>query len=280
MTSTERSHRRKPRRGRTGTLPAIHTGRFPPPGPPGPRSGGSSATRADGRRFSVTRATAYGFSLPDGRFRYRACRVARTRRDPRADHCGIRWDNGPAQAVPRRRRDRRHARYRRGSLGAQQAQQARQTSVQRPRGHHRPRSRAGRQHGAARLRLRGSRAQRAAARPARRRRRAPPGHAEGRLAAGGRQAAGPVVRRAAPLPTAEPVPVAGRAPEDAGLRPQRGRRPPRLEPALPAPGAYDFTGVRDLDLFLRTAAECGLYVVLHPGPHIGADVDAGACPAG
>lgn len=32
----------------------------------------------------------------------------------------------------------------------------------------------------------------------------------------------------------------------------------------PAPGAYDFTGVRDLDLFLRTAAECGLYVVLHP----------------
>ncbi|MGW7338736.1 beta-galactosidase [Streptomyces sp. NPDC054808] len=46
----------------------------------------------------------------------------------------------------------------------------------------------------------------------------------------------------------------------------------------PAPGAYDFTGVRDLDLFLRTAAECGLYVVLHPGPYIGADVDAGGLP--
>ncbi|MBZ6091220.1 beta-galactosidase [Streptomyces olivaceus] len=46
----------------------------------------------------------------------------------------------------------------------------------------------------------------------------------------------------------------------------------------PAPGAYDFTGVRDLGLFLRTAAECGLYVVLHPGPYIGADVDAGGLP--
>ncbi|MFD5449256.1 beta-galactosidase [Streptomyces sp. NPDC127100] len=46
----------------------------------------------------------------------------------------------------------------------------------------------------------------------------------------------------------------------------------------PAPGHYDFTGVRDLDLFLRTAAETGLYVVLRPGPHIGADVDAGGLP--
>ncbi|WP_217140467.1 beta-galactosidase [Streptomyces sp. AC627_RSS907] len=46
----------------------------------------------------------------------------------------------------------------------------------------------------------------------------------------------------------------------------------------PAPGRYDFTGVRDLDLFLRTAAEAGLYVVLHPGPYIGADVDAGGLP--
>ncbi|WP_399884643.1 beta-galactosidase [Streptomyces sp. BBFR51] len=46
----------------------------------------------------------------------------------------------------------------------------------------------------------------------------------------------------------------------------------------PAPGSYDFTGVRDLDLFLRTAAECSLYVVLDPGPRIGADVDAGGLP--
>jgi beta-galactosidase GanA len=46
----------------------------------------------------------------------------------------------------------------------------------------------------------------------------------------------------------------------------------------PAPGRYDFTGVRDLDLFLRTAAETGLYVVLRPGPYINAEVDAGGFP--
>lgn len=46
----------------------------------------------------------------------------------------------------------------------------------------------------------------------------------------------------------------------------------------PAPGHYDFNGVRDLDLFLRTAAETGLYVILRPGPYIGADVDAGGFP--
>lgn len=46
----------------------------------------------------------------------------------------------------------------------------------------------------------------------------------------------------------------------------------------PAPGAYDFTGVRDLDLFLRTAAEAGLYVILRPGPYINAEVDAGGFP--
>ncbi|MEV7787353.1 beta-galactosidase [Streptomyces sp. NPDC088106] len=46
----------------------------------------------------------------------------------------------------------------------------------------------------------------------------------------------------------------------------------------PAPGKYDFTGVRDLNLFLNTAAEERLYVVLRPGPYIGADVDAGGLP--
>ncbi|GGN56550.1 beta-galactosidase [Streptomyces albiflavescens] len=46
----------------------------------------------------------------------------------------------------------------------------------------------------------------------------------------------------------------------------------------PAPGKYDFTGVRDLDLFLRTAAETGLYVILRPGPYINAEVDAGGFP--
>ncbi|MCX4991149.1 beta-galactosidase [Streptomyces sp. NBC_00568] len=46
----------------------------------------------------------------------------------------------------------------------------------------------------------------------------------------------------------------------------------------PAPGQFDFTGVRDLDLFLRTAAETGLYVILRPGPYINAEVDAGGFP--
>ncbi|MEU6222958.1 beta-galactosidase [Streptomyces sp. NPDC047042] len=46
----------------------------------------------------------------------------------------------------------------------------------------------------------------------------------------------------------------------------------------PAPGQYDFTGVRDLDLFLRQAAETGLYVILRPGPYINAEVDAGGFP--
>ncbi|MER8010946.1 beta-galactosidase [Streptomyces sp. NPDC094149] len=46
----------------------------------------------------------------------------------------------------------------------------------------------------------------------------------------------------------------------------------------PAPGSYDFTGVRDLDLFLRTAAESGLYVILRPGPYINAEIDGGGFP--
>ncbi|MEG3626537.1 beta-galactosidase [Streptomyces poriticola] len=45
------------------------------------------------------------------------------------------------------------------------------------------------------------------------------------------------------------------------------------------PGRHDFTGVRDLDLFLRTAAEERLYVVLRPGPWLGADLDTGGLPA-
>lgn len=46
----------------------------------------------------------------------------------------------------------------------------------------------------------------------------------------------------------------------------------------PAPGRYDFTGVRDLNLFLNMAAEERLYVVLRPGPYLGAGVDAGGLP--
>lgn len=43
----------------------------------------------------------------------------------------------------------------------------------------------------------------------------------------------------------------------------------------PAPGQYDFSGVRDLDLFLRMATETGLYVVLRPGPYLGAGAGRG-----
>ncbi|MFI8202348.1 beta-galactosidase [Streptomyces sp. NPDC085937] len=46
----------------------------------------------------------------------------------------------------------------------------------------------------------------------------------------------------------------------------------------PAPGVHDFTGVRDLNRFLSTAAEERLYVVLRPGPYLGADLDAGGLP--
>ncbi|MCF3131308.1 beta-galactosidase [Streptomyces olivochromogenes] len=45
-----------------------------------------------------------------------------------------------------------------------------------------------------------------------------------------------------------------------------------------APGHYDFSGIRDLDLFLRMAAETGLYVILRPGPYINAEIDGGGFP--
>lgn len=46
----------------------------------------------------------------------------------------------------------------------------------------------------------------------------------------------------------------------------------------PAPGTYDFTGVRDLNRLLDMAAEERLYVILRPGPHLGPEVDAGGLP--
>ncbi|MFI6987815.1 beta-galactosidase [Nonomuraea wenchangensis] len=47
----------------------------------------------------------------------------------------------------------------------------------------------------------------------------------------------------------------------------------------PRQGVYDFTGVRDLDLLLRTAAETGLYVIARPGPYINAETSGGGLPA-
>ena len=46
----------------------------------------------------------------------------------------------------------------------------------------------------------------------------------------------------------------------------------------PAPGDYDFSGVRDMDLVLRMAADTGLYVLARPGPYINGELNAGGFP--
>jgi beta-galactosidase GanA len=46
----------------------------------------------------------------------------------------------------------------------------------------------------------------------------------------------------------------------------------------PAPGVYDFTGVRDMDRLLDLAAEAGLYVIARPGPYINAETTGGGFP--
>jgi beta-galactosidase GanA len=47
----------------------------------------------------------------------------------------------------------------------------------------------------------------------------------------------------------------------------------------PAPGVYDFTGVRDMDRLLTIADQVGLYVIARPGPYINAEADGGGFPA-
>lgn len=46
----------------------------------------------------------------------------------------------------------------------------------------------------------------------------------------------------------------------------------------PHPGHYDFSGVRNLDLLLRIAAEEGLYVMVRPGPYVNAELSMGGFP--
>jgi beta-galactosidase GanA len=46
----------------------------------------------------------------------------------------------------------------------------------------------------------------------------------------------------------------------------------------PAPGRFDFTGVRDVDRLLRIADEVGIYVIARPGPYINAETDSGGFP--
>ncbi|MCX4748249.1 beta-galactosidase [Kitasatospora sp. NBC_01287] len=47
----------------------------------------------------------------------------------------------------------------------------------------------------------------------------------------------------------------------------------------PRPGAYDFSGMLDLERFVRTAERHGLKVLLRPGPYICAEWEFGALPA-
>jgi len=46
----------------------------------------------------------------------------------------------------------------------------------------------------------------------------------------------------------------------------------------PAPGVYDFTGVRDMDELLSIADQVGIYVIARPGPYINGETDAGGFP--
>jgi beta-galactosidase len=46
----------------------------------------------------------------------------------------------------------------------------------------------------------------------------------------------------------------------------------------PAPGVYDFSGVRDIDKLLDIAQEVGLYVIARPGPYVNAELDSGGYP--
>jgi beta-galactosidase GanA len=46
----------------------------------------------------------------------------------------------------------------------------------------------------------------------------------------------------------------------------------------PAPGVYDFTGVRDVNRLLDMASEVGIYVIARPGPYINAETDSGGFP--
>ena len=47
----------------------------------------------------------------------------------------------------------------------------------------------------------------------------------------------------------------------------------------PQPGVYDFSGRLDIERFIETAAELGLYVILRPGPYICAEWDFGGLPS-
>lgn len=47
----------------------------------------------------------------------------------------------------------------------------------------------------------------------------------------------------------------------------------------PSPDCYDFSGEKDIEAYIRTAQEEGLYIILRPGPYICSEVDFGGLPA-
>ncbi|WDL97881.1 beta-galactosidase [Alicyclobacillus sp. ALC3] len=46
----------------------------------------------------------------------------------------------------------------------------------------------------------------------------------------------------------------------------------------PAPGVYNFSGIRNMNQFLNDAQKVGLYVIARPGPYINAETDGGGFP--
>lgn len=46
----------------------------------------------------------------------------------------------------------------------------------------------------------------------------------------------------------------------------------------PKDGEYDWTGIADIEEFVRLATEEGLYIILRPGPYICAEIDNGGLP--
>jgi beta-galactosidase GanA len=46
----------------------------------------------------------------------------------------------------------------------------------------------------------------------------------------------------------------------------------------PAPGVYDFTGIRDMDKAITMAEDAGLYVIIRPGPYVNAELTMGGMP--
>lgn len=44
-------------------------------------------------------------------------------------------------------------------------------------------------------------------------------------------------------------------------------------------GAFNFTGIKDVDLLLRIAAQEGLFVIARPGPYVNAEISMGGLPA-